>query len=282
MRIGVSSIVFMNHLELLEDILRNTNLLDHVEMYFSQRFPYFHERLGDFRHFHYEYGVTYSLHLPSHGRSNQACLKWKDQRERKIWSLELGRKLDMKEAVVHVPCQHFPPQPQCATYQALMDRLVENISILADECQDRGMTLHVENTLPNLFFHDHSHFEDLFRRINRKIMFCNDVGHAYLALGSDNTQLKVFTDQLASRTGMIHVYQTTDYFDYKKRYKQLLSPEYTVDKGYIDYQALKLIWKQKRAPITHVIQELGKEMIGKKEFIMEGLRQLKREFVSLL
>ena len=278
MRIGVSSIVFLNHLDLLEHILSTTNLLEHVEMYFSDRFPFFHEKLNEFRHLHYEHGITYSLHLPSHGRSNQACISWKDQKKRKLWSLDLGRRLDMKDAVVHVPCQHVPPQPQCATYQKLMNRLVENLGLLSDECRDRGMTLYLENTLPNLFFHDHEHFEELFQQLDRKILFCNDVGHAYLAFGSDNRQLLEFSSRLAPLTGMLHVYQTTDFFDYKTKYKQILSPEKTPDKGYIDYQRLKNTWKQNNAPIKYVIQELGKEVIGNKTIVIKALQSIKKEF----
>ncbi len=275
MRFGVSSIVFLEHLHVLEKLLRTTSLLDHVEMYFSERFSFFHEKLNEFRHLHYEHGLTYSLHLPSHGRSNQICLEWKQQKQRKIWSLELGRKLDIKHAVVHVPCQHFPPQTQCSTYHSLLMRLAENINLLADECASRGMILYIENTIPNLFFHDYHHFLNLFKEVDQQVMFCNDIGHAYLSFGSDNEQLLEFSEKLAKKTGMLHVYQTTDYFNYKRNYKQILDVKKTPKDGYIDYERLKRVWKTQKSPIRFIIQELGKEMIGNEDLIKEGLQNLR-------
>jgi sugar phosphate isomerase/epimerase len=150
-------------------------------------------------------GITISLHLPNQiniadniSRLNKKNIKYL------IDSIELANSIGAKYINLHLGFFFWFPVSQWQRDKALL-RFITNIGSVLEKCEEKGVTLALENVTPLTEGSDHyllgdniKDFVHIFTEIDSPwLKFCLDTGHANLSEGV-NEYISAFSEKLIS------------------------------------------------------------------------------------
>ncbi len=284
MKIGVNFTPFYQHLPILRDFITK-QLVNHLEVYFGYRWPWFLEHFTDVQQIKKEFDISLSYHLISGVKrvGGTICDFKKNFAKIHEEHLQRARTLEVDYVLVHVPCiqhrkKHYLLQNRCDTKEHLFQRIRENLDWLLKKTEELGIPkVVIENSGYNPWFYTAEDFITLLKEFSPQLGFCYDVGHIYLLNQSNMEKTLQFTKKLSPWIISMHVYQTKDIWHYKTHYKLPLNG-YSAKGGFIDYTRLfKVLFSLKKP--RYVIHELGIEYHEHLLTVKDSLLTMKR-FIS--